>query len=441
MLMRKAAFVLVTVFTRPAGMASQIMSAVLVLLLSLSAHIHVSPYDHDTHDALESASLHANLVTLPIALLANEFSIVYGTGSIGEGGKRILGPTESIIFSLTAFSSFFGLMYCLIHGLLLEKLDSTGFWGNMARCCCKGWQGKTLTKSKAARRKTILKMASSPEDLINLGFDTDEIDDTIKQQTSSGRQNVEKKRSHPNPRSQQGMVGVKEEINRLQKEKGLNKQSVSGVSGNGGIGADGVASRVKVRPLLPAQREKSSNSTMTKSGGETALVAGTMGSAYLDLLPTGAKKPRGTIMASTTTSSPLNKPVTLAAPVTGIASPAKPDKAPWLQPGYIETLTLKELKKAYKAAKAEVNHLAYVEYKARYAHAKATDRGESGRAKPVSTSLNADGDESAAAAAGLTRRLSRKRNIKQKAVEGRLAGVMNLAGVVNIKRPSRTIVM
>jgi hypothetical protein len=465
-LVRKAAFVLVTVFTRPAGMAAQVMSAVLVLILSLSAHIHFSPYDHDSHDALESASLHANLITLPVALLANEMSIVYGTGTIGEGGQQILGPAESALFTVTAFSTFGFFVYLFFHGILMEKVDDPGLLGKMSRFVCKCWHkkdeaGRVLrvksTRSKSVRRKTITRMASVHGDasrahLVAMGLDPDEVND---------------------------------EFNRLQKEKRLNKQFVSGVDGEGGIGAAGVARRVKVRPLLPTQREKGSNSTMAQNGGKTALVAGTMGSAYLDLLPNGVKKPRGATMRgiesrgelghiaevekegkagadivvrkppsavqldvsqtvlsnSTTTSSPLNKPVTLAGPVTALASPAKPEKTPWLQPGYIETLTLKELKKAYKTAKAESNDLAYVEYKARYAHAKAIDRGESGRAKLVATSLNADGDESAAggtdgderaaaAAAGFARRLSRTRN-KLKAV----------GGLGNKKRQSQSIVM
>eukprot|EP00946_MAST-07B_sp_MAST-7B-sp1_P004576 g4576.t1 len=163
-LIRKAAFVLVTIFTRPAGMAAQIMAAVLVLLLSLSAHIHVSPYDHDTHDLLESASLHANLITLPVAMLANQFSIAYRTGSVGEGGKRILGPVESVVFSLTAILSFFMFVYYFIHGLLVEKIDDPGFVG------------------KATRKRIIIKSAKSPEDLIMLGYDADEINSIIEHQ-------------------------------------------------------------------------------------------------------------------------------------------------------------------------------------------------------------------------------------------------------------------
>ena len=169
-LVRKAAFVLVTVFTRPAGMAAQVMAAGLVLILSLSAHIHFSPYDHDSHDALESAALHANLITLPVALLANEMSIVYGTGTTGEGGQQILGPAESLMFTLTAFSPFGLFVYLFFHGILMDRVDDPGLMGKASRTICKCWHKKDeaervlrvkSAKSKAVRRKTITEMVKS----------------------------------------------------------------------------------------------------------------------------------------------------------------------------------------------------------------------------------------------------------------------------------------
>ena len=188
---------LVTIFTRPAGMAAQVMAAVLVLLLSLSAHIHVSPYDHDTHDLLESASLHANLITLPVAMLANQISIAYRTGSVGEGGKRILGPVESGVLSLTVFLSFSMIVYYFIHGILLDKIDDPGCVGKVSRYMCKCWKGKRkVSRSKATRKSIILKSARSPEDLIMLGYDADEINSTIEHQP------------HP-PLSQQNLVEQK----------------------------------------------------------------------------------------------------------------------------------------------------------------------------------------------------------------------------------------
>ena len=208
-LIRKAAFVLVTVFTRPgksmegpvtlqsqralmfwfffccffsflAGMAAQVMSAVLVLILSLSAHIHVSPYDHDTHDDLESAALHASLITLPVALLANEMSRVYGTGSVGEGGTQLLGPIESLIFTITAFATFGSFVYYFVHGVFLEaQHNKKGCLKKISlRLCKKSKDG--IGKSKSIRRRKLSQtlslspsdMNSHLEELHNMGLHT-----------------------------------------------------------------------------------------------------------------------------------------------------------------------------------------------------------------------------------------------------------------------------
>ena len=177
-LIRKASFVLVTVFARPAGMAAQVMAAVLVLILSLSAHIHFGPYDHDTHDKLESAGLHASLITLPVALLANEMSRVYGTGSVGEGGQQLLGPVESIIFSIVAFSTFIIFIYYFFHGILVESQhNEKGISRRISRCLCPH-HGKH-SKSKAHRRRSLNglmegKMSASKRRLLE-GIDIDEV--------------------------------------------------------------------------------------------------------------------------------------------------------------------------------------------------------------------------------------------------------------------------
>jgi hypothetical protein len=255
-LVRKAAFVLVTVFTRPAGMASQIIAAVLVLILSLSAHIHFSPYDHDTHDKLESASLHANLITLPVALLANEMSAVYGTGSIGEGGQQILGPLESAVFTLTAFSTFGLIVYYFLHGVLMENVEEPGLMGKLSRrickCCHKKdelgntiWAvGGSQHRSKLLRKRNIAKLIEAgggkhggnganggvdASDLMSLGFSTDEVGHElqrhIKRKHSQGSESHRVKVQPILPRTkmkrpEQSMV-----------QAGLGQHDGSGVSG------------------------------------------------------------------------------------------------------------------------------------------------------------------------------------------------------------------
>ncbi len=477
-LMRKAAFVLVTVFTRPAGMAAQVVAAVLVLILSLSAHIHFSPYDHDSHDVLESASLHANLITLPVALLANEMSVVYGTGTIGEGGQQILGSAESVVFSLTAFLSFGSFIYLFFHGILMEKVDDPGTVGKLSRAICKCWHPKDQSghivrikpsRSKSERRKKINLMTSvhgsnGISHLVAMGLDHDEVA-------------AELNRSHPNRGSD-----------------------------SGGDDVSGAGSQVKVQPILPREEKSSSTPIFTARDKDEVTVAATMGSAYLELFPNDTRLPRGA--AANEKESNLNlldkvetrkadettEPVMKEKPVeTGKSTrsgsghfitngnaadrasaftskaknapqiapmDSKPDlnqitkldQAAWLQDGYVETLSNKELKKAYKSAKAEAladpenesKLNAYTELKARYVQLKGikSSKNDSQGSNPAvagtitATTSNGDegGGKTALSAESLVRRLRRARN-KLKGASG------GFTAAVKTKRQSQTLVI
>merc|ERR1711871_274555 len=452
-LVRKAAFVLVTVFTRPAGMAAQVMAAVLVLILSLSAHIHFSPYDHDSHDHLESAALHASLISLPVALLANEMSLVYGTGSIGEGGQQILGPAESAVFTMTAFSTFGFFMYLFFHGILMERVDDPGPLGRLSRSLCKCWHKKDKTgqilrvkstKSKSMRRKTISRMAIAHGDagrshLIAMGMDPDE---------------------------------VHREFNRI---SGANETEKP-------FSRDETASQVKVLPVLLEKEGKVLSATHAKlvdpvkgkgKGRQKTLVAGTVGSAYLDLLPDGVNRPSGAVENKGASDDPKPSPkgsvaLRVEAPLTAPSTPvvdkgAVASKAPEVHPkslskSYVptpsqtvsqrnltETMTVKELKKAYKQAKAEAlkdpenTGLAkkYADYKTRYLRAKEMEsRLEGGGAAPSSLAQqpamapSTKAGSNAAAADSMARRLSRNRNRMKAAGTG-------MAAVLKVKRQSQ----
>ena len=173
-LFRKALFSLVTVFARPAGVAAQVMSAVLVLVLSLSAHIHLSPYDHDTHDHLESASLHASLITLPVALLANEMSRVYGTGKVGEGGEQMLGLAESMIFTIVAFATFIVFVYFFFHGIVLEaQHNEKGLLRTLSLKVCR--RHAKHSKSKQMRKRSLATMNLMHVHPELSGLDVDEL--------------------------------------------------------------------------------------------------------------------------------------------------------------------------------------------------------------------------------------------------------------------------
>jgi hypothetical protein len=189
-LLRKACFVLVTVFARPAGMAAQVIAATIVLILSLSVQIQYQPYDHDTHDDLESAGLHASLITLPSALLANEISRVYGTGSTGEGGQQLLGPIESIVITVVAFSSFSCFVYFFIHGIVLEaQHNRTGWMRYFSQKLCK--KQRKYGKSKAIRKRAIKQSISMRHmNAIEHAENVDEINEILNLNKNNGSKEI-----------------------------------------------------------------------------------------------------------------------------------------------------------------------------------------------------------------------------------------------------------
>ena len=104
-LLRKAIFVVMTIFVRSQGPVAQVIAAVLVLVVALSLQLRYTPYEEDDHDRLESASLHASTICLPVVLLVNEFS---------RGEKQGIGVLASIVviivilgFTLILFGMFF----------------------------------------------------------------------------------------------------------------------------------------------------------------------------------------------------------------------------------------------------------------------------------------------------------------------------------------------
>ena len=133
-------------------------------------------------------------------------------------------------------------------------------------------------------------------------------------------------------------------------------------------------------------------------------------------------------------------------------TPSRPSITTPKQPDITETMTVKELKKAYKRAKAEALAdpqnasltKAYADYKARYIRAR--DKNSSAGSdlaapppsteQPAATSSTSSGATAAAPAASdsMARRLSRNRNRMKVAGSG-------MAAVMKVKRQSQSIVM
>ena len=135
-LMRKALFVILTIFFASEGAGAQVSAAVLILIGALSAQLHCSPYGDIDHDTLESASLHMSLIVLPTALLCN---------SLGEKDGQ-LELLESIVFIVVFFSSTIFFFKLVIQTTLhANHHDKTSKLGKIARA----------TRIKPGRRKTI----------------------------------------------------------------------------------------------------------------------------------------------------------------------------------------------------------------------------------------------------------------------------------------------
>ena len=126
-MVRKAAFVVVAGFLRTYGPISQVVGAVIILVISLSLHLQVLPYECRGHDRMESFSLHSSLVILLVVLLSASTDT-----STNEDGSS-LGPVSTIFVIGGVFGAtllFFGVSQLLI---LRHSHNHPGLLGVVAR--------------------------------------------------------------------------------------------------------------------------------------------------------------------------------------------------------------------------------------------------------------------------------------------------------------------
>merc|ERR1712166_314033 len=130
-LLRKAIFVVMTIFVRSQGPVAQVIAAVLVLVVALSLQLRYTPYEEDDHDRLESASLHASTICLPLVLLMNEFSKNSNVGRKGEKSKLGLLPSIVVVICVLGFTVvFFGIF---MHAVVRGSQEHPGALGNLSR--------------------------------------------------------------------------------------------------------------------------------------------------------------------------------------------------------------------------------------------------------------------------------------------------------------------
>ena len=102
--------------------------AAIILILSLSIHLQVRPYDSTGHDKMESFSIHASLLILMMVLLAS---------IVGQDIKGKLGPISSIGLIVIVFGSTFVFFFVAAKEVMQHSHDHEGLIGKMARLVSK----------------------------------------------------------------------------------------------------------------------------------------------------------------------------------------------------------------------------------------------------------------------------------------------------------------
>jgi hypothetical protein len=123
-MMRKAAFVVVSGVLRGYGPVAQVIGAVCILIVALSLHLQHRPYEVQGHDTMESFSLHSGLLILLIVLLSTSVS----TEDIKKNNS--LGPASTILTIVGVFSAtvlFFSVSIYLILGNSHDHPGPLGF--------------------------------------------------------------------------------------------------------------------------------------------------------------------------------------------------------------------------------------------------------------------------------------------------------------------------
>ena len=131
-LLRKATFVVSTIFVKSMGPVAQVIAAVLVLVLALSLQLRYSPYELDGHDKLESASLHASVICLPLVLLMNELSA--GKNRVlNSDGQVVLGVVPSIVITIAVLGFTVCIFALFFYLIVKESFQNTGLLGRLSR--------------------------------------------------------------------------------------------------------------------------------------------------------------------------------------------------------------------------------------------------------------------------------------------------------------------
>ena len=131
-MMRKCAFVLLSIFLRTYGASPQVVAASMVLIASMSAHLQHRPYQDDAHNFLESLGLHICLLQLLVTLMSN---------MIGRMDRNVtnspLGLQSTILVILVVFVSTGYFFWKATTWTVHKSQDTAGAIGTAAKFCAR----------------------------------------------------------------------------------------------------------------------------------------------------------------------------------------------------------------------------------------------------------------------------------------------------------------
>jgi hypothetical protein len=146
-MMRKAAFVVMSGVLRGFGPIAQVVGAVCILIVALSMHLQYRPYEVQGHDTMESFSLHSSLLILLIVLLSTSVS----TEDIEKSNS--LGHVSRIITIVGVFGATLVFFFVSNWLILRHSHDNPGPLGLLA---------KKLTKRAATESSSVLRIKVKP---------------------------------------------------------------------------------------------------------------------------------------------------------------------------------------------------------------------------------------------------------------------------------------
>ena len=162
-MLRKCAFVLLSVFLRQYGASPQVVAASIVLFLATSVHLQYRPYSDPKHNEIESIGLHACQLQLLVALISN---------MIGRVNPLVvqspIGPVSTAVVIVFVFASTIHFFWISIMWTVRRSQTTKGMVGVASRCCgkkcprlCRAVEVEGISRVRSKRRVRSMPRATS----------------------------------------------------------------------------------------------------------------------------------------------------------------------------------------------------------------------------------------------------------------------------------------